>query len=187
MNRLIWIVFLLILVPIVALGQTAPPEEPSPVEIVQASISTSVNEPLLAGGNGRLLILDLVNRSSKPIVGYYMGIRFFTDGKESDGSGFAAVKACFIRDPAKAYFQPGATWHDKIVVPSSIPKDRPFGHKVVIDFVLFKDNSAWGRDKVRQSLYIRGLVGGCEDTRSYYKDLLDTKGVQAVVDELKNN
>lgn len=179
MNRFVWVVLLLIRVPMLVLGQTPPPQELSPVDIVSASVSPRANGPLL--------ILDLMNRSSKPIVGYSMTVWFIAGEKQPVWTLHTGVRGVASHDPAKKYFQPKISWQAKIRFPAGVLGDKPFNHKVVLDYVLFEDGSNWGPDQNRESLYIRGLLRGWQDARGSLKALLDKKGVGAVIDELKNN
>jgi hypothetical protein len=56
--------------------------------------------------------------------------------------------------------------------------------RATVDYVLFADDSSWGPDTRKQSLWIRGVIVGARGTLASLKRLLDTQGPSAVIDEI---
>jgi hypothetical protein len=54
-----------------------------------------------------------------------------------------------------------------------------------VDYVLFADGSAWGPDTMKRSLYIEGVIKARRGIYVRLKHVLETEGVQALVDEVQ--
>lgn len=159
-------------------GQQNPNATSLPIEVANITTTTLRQGPAVS--------FQLTNRSRKRILGY-VALLEFTD---SAGASTAKTAKTALRGlgplPAPESFRPGESWTD---TSQPVPQDssgKLLIPKVSIDYVLFADQSSWGKDVMRQSLHLQGLMQGWLGARNRYRQILKEKGAQALADELSH-
>jgi hypothetical protein len=155
-------------------GQQGSDNAPAPIEVTTATTT--------AAQQGSVLSFTLLNRSPKTVLGYVALLDF----ADSNGQPVGRATKVTLRglEPARPGFLPGERWTD---ASKPLPKDssgKLVIPKVSIDYVVFSDNSNWGKDVMRQSLHLQGILHGWMGARNRYKQILSEKGAQGLADDL---
>jgi hypothetical protein len=143
---------------------------------------------------------DLTNVSGNPIRAYVLAISYDADnGRPSPAEMQYEIRGMGPGGPDS--IRPGETIHGDVNVP--IASSRPIqggsdtkppnvdSHPDVVkgisvDYVLFADGSKWGPDTRKESEKIAGVLEGHDVTVFALKHMLQTQGVDAVIEYLEN-
>ncbi|HUS06013.1 MAG TPA: hypothetical protein VMZ52_06955 [Bryobacteraceae bacterium] len=159
-------------------GQQKSTATSTPIEVANITTTTLRQGPAIS--------FQLTNRSQKKILGYVALLEF------TDSAGASTAKTTKMRLraldslPGQESFRPGESWTD---TSQPVPQDssgKPLIPKISIDYVLFADHSSWGKDVMRQSLHLQGVMQGWMGARNRYRQILKEKGAQALADDLSN-
>lgn len=165
-----WIMLVLLVLAFPVWGQ-----EDSPLLIIDQGIRVSPS--------GRpALSLQITNQSSRKVIAYVVLVEQTDSGGKLIQRTWTNMRG--IVPTKKDAFYPGESWIDTLEVTLDV-SGKPLSYKLQLDHVRFADNSkSWGPDVSKQSLTITGIIKGRGIERDYLRDLLRTKGSQAVTDEL---
>ncbi|MDQ3254939.1 MAG: motile sperm domain-containing protein [Acidobacteriota bacterium] len=124
------------------------------------------------------ITFEITNVSSNPIRAY--AIREVTTKDTLKGESGSAMIADM--DSTNAILQPGQTITDSIIHQALSKETSDI--KIIVDFIEFTDGTTWGPDLYKSAERLAGRRAGVSEANKRLYKILETKGVQAVMNAI---
>ena len=129
---------------------------------------------------GGRVTLMAKNETAKPINSYVLGIRFYTpDGKENGSSSHITIRGL---QAGPSSYAANEAWPEVLNVP--VNNGEIVKYSIFVDYVLFSDNTTWGKNTMSMGQHIEGVKSGVLSERRRLKQLLQKNGPAAVEQDL---
>ncbi len=153
--------------------------------VQQQPVETS--EPVVSRGvEGDIVTFSMTNISAKAIRGYVFIVDTFDlNGKSLGGPICSTEKA--PSPGSKGEYSPGERWTENVELAVRLTDGTPLitaSARITLDYVLFADGTGWGPNKSKQAVALGRIRQGVLHERDRLRTLLQTKGVQALLDDL---
>jgi hypothetical protein len=128
------------------------------------------------GPDSQQPMITLRNVAQKPIVAYVIRSQY----RKPDGSlSFEKARSVVLGlDPAgRQRYAPQESWDDSWRGVSEMTPSVP---TLVVDYVLFEDDTAWGPDELKEGARIIGMRQGWRSAYAHMRGILQKQGIEGV-------